>query len=264
MDSIASVRAQDPPADEVVLVHSGPHDPTESIEQAGVDIPIHVSHERLSTGAARNVGIQKTNSPIVAFLAADCEAAPGWIRNRLRHHERHEAVASAIAPVNDKPLALAYHAYRYATRDPEVAVDFRKLYGVSYRRNVFDRFGVFQVDLYYGEDTEFIHRISPEIQVAWAPDVVTHHRPPRSALAQWVHIFRQVRRRKWFLTTTAGGYAHRDLVGEALYRFRAGRGIRARLQERSLWCRVRVTSLLWTFIGAEIMAIFIVPTTLDG
>ncbi|MEA2462035.1 MAG: hypothetical protein QOH90_2212 [Actinomycetota bacterium] len=264
LESIESIRSQDVPADEIILVHSGSHDPRSSLQRAGIEIPLHVSDKRLSTGAARNVGIRRTQSPIVAFLAADCQAAPGWIANRLRHHVRHEAVASAMRPLNGDPLTVAYHAYRFATRDPEVVPDLRKRYGVSYRREVFDRFGMFSFELYYGEDTEFIDRISSEIEVAWAPDVVTFHRPPDSVVAQCIQISKQIRRRKWYLRQTAGGYSLRQLVGEALFRIRAGRGVRSRERKRSLWFRMKVAAFLWTFIGTEIMCVFLIRPALDG
>ena len=43
---------------------------------------------RLMPGGARNVGIAHSSGEFIAFLAADCLAAPGWISARLAAHRQ--------------------------------------------------------------------------------------------------------------------------------------------------------------------------------
>ena len=85
VDAVRSLLEQDPPV-EVVVVNSGGGDMAARLREAGLDVPVVEREERLFAGAVRNLGIAATRAPYVGFLAADCRAAPGWSRHRLRAH----------------------------------------------------------------------------------------------------------------------------------------------------------------------------------
>jgi glycosyltransferase involved in cell wall biosynthesis len=74
--AVQSLLAQEEPL-EVVVVNSGGHDPTDTLREAGIEVPVIHRKERLYVGGARNLGIDATRAPYVAFLAADCIALPG-------------------------------------------------------------------------------------------------------------------------------------------------------------------------------------------
>jgi hypothetical protein len=61
---------------------------------------------------------------------------------------------------------------------PGVPPDRALLYGASYARALFDRFGLFREDLRAGEDTEFHERLAGEVPIVWEPRVRTAHRHP--------------------------------------------------------------------------------------
>jgi hypothetical protein len=54
----------------------------------------------------------------------------------------------------------------------------RLLFGLSYARELFERFGLFQEDMRTGEDEEFNDRFIEVVPISWAPDVRTAHRHP--------------------------------------------------------------------------------------
>ncbi len=171
-DAVRSLTAQQP-AVEIVVVNSGGGDPTATLRAAGLDVRVVNRAERLLPGAARNAGIDATQAPYVAFLAADCQAEPGWAAGRLREHDAGAgAVASSV--VNMHPASPAAAAagllmhHRRATSGKPRRID---LYGCSYDRDLFDRHGRFRDDLRAGEDTEFNRRLPDEVRIAWAPDV---------------------------------------------------------------------------------------------
>ncbi len=181
---VAAVRSlvdQDTPA-EIVVVNSGGGDPGETLRQAGLSTRVVTRRERLNPGAVRNLGIAATHAPYVAFLAADCIAEPGWVSERLRGH-RMGSLAVASALTNAYPqscCAWASYMILFARRvpGPSVPRHDRLLYGVSYAREVFDRFGLFREDMRSGEDTEFHDRFSGIVPINWAPNVRTRHRHP--------------------------------------------------------------------------------------
>lgn len=176
-DAVRSLLRQDTPA-EIVVIHSGGGDVRGALAFAGDAIRIIETPQRLLPGGARNLGIASTRAPYVAFLADDCVAGEGWVRQRLAAHRAGaRAVSSALAchkPAD--PVALAAHLSLYVRRMPRTEAHVALRYGVSYDRGVFAHYGAFREDLESGEDTEFNQRLAPEDAPVWAPDVVTVHR----------------------------------------------------------------------------------------
>lgn len=179
IDAIRSLRSQSN-TPELVLVNSGGGDLAGMLQAAELEVPVVNRSERLLPGAARNDGIAATRAPYVAFLAADCQAEPGWVEGRLRAHRAGaSAVASAMSGARASSLpARAAHLFLHHRRLPDTPEGLRLLYGLSYERSLFARFGSFREDLRTGEDTEFNSRLSGQVSIAFAADVRTSHRHP--------------------------------------------------------------------------------------
>jgi glycosyltransferase involved in cell wall biosynthesis len=165
---------------EIVVVNSGGGDAMALLRREGVDVPVIESVPLLNPGAARNLGIAATTAPVVAFLAQDCLAAPGWTAARLAAHRAgRSAVGSAL--VHDRPgnpVACAAHLFLYFRRLPGTPAGEALAYGASYDRSLFDRYGRFREDLRTGEDTEFHTRLPIGLRPAWEPSIRTIHRTP--------------------------------------------------------------------------------------
>lgn len=192
VDAVRSVLGQGVPI-EVVVVNSGGGDPAVRLAAVGIDVPVHSVTERLYPGAARNIGIELTRAPYVAFLAADCLAAEGWAVARLRAH-RGGAAAVASPTTNAYPESstawaslLLQHNRRLAVTRPKQ----RLLYSLSYDRTLFERFGRFREDLRAGEDTEFNARFREHARTVLAPDALTAHRYPTELRTMLRDAFRR-------------------------------------------------------------------------
>lgn len=181
--AVASLRAQQ--AAEIVVVNSGggpvreklgPH--LEHVRLIEVEAPLLV-------GAARNIGIDASRAPHVAFLAGDCTAAPGWVEARLEaHHAGARAVASAVAP----PESAGYwtrvaHLLLFGTRSPRLPSAMAQRYGASYDRRVFAEAGYFNPALRIGEDSDLAGRLAGQLSAQWNRRVVTVHGGPSGAWA---------------------------------------------------------------------------------
>lgn len=186
--AVSSLLAQDP-RPEVCVVNSGGGDARAAVAPLGVRV-VDVD-EVLLPGAARNLGVRHTRAPIVAFLAADCLAEPGWVAARLAAHRTGaQAVASAL--VNAFPrsaIARTGHAQAFGRRLPGVPPHRAARYGVSYDRALLERVGPFRDDLRTGEDTELHWRL--DVPIVWAPSVRTLHRNPTSARELWRDQYRR-------------------------------------------------------------------------
>ncbi len=176
-DAVRSLQNQDVPA-EIVVVHSGAGSVRERLAAEGLAPRVIEVSERLFAGGARNVGIAETTAPVVAFLADDCSAEPGWLQNRVRaHREGHASVASALlCHKPTSPVALAAHLSLFVRRMPRANPGVALKYGASYERALFERYGPFREDMEGGEDTEFHQRLDAADKPVWRPDVRTVHK----------------------------------------------------------------------------------------
>ena len=71
VDAVRSLLTQDPPV-EILVVNSGGGGMAARLAAHGLDVPVIEREERLFVGGARNIGIEATRAPYVAFLASDC------------------------------------------------------------------------------------------------------------------------------------------------------------------------------------------------
>jgi glycosyltransferase involved in cell wall biosynthesis len=192
VDAVRSVLEQDVPV-EIVVVNSGGGEPATRLSSAGIQVPVYSVVDRLFPGAVRNIGIERTRARYVAFLAADCLAAPGWAVARLRAH-RAGAAAVASPTTNAYPRSttawaslLLQHNRRLAVTRPAQ----RLHYSLSYDRALFERFGRFREDLRAGEDTEFNARFREHAETVLASDALTAHRYPTEPSVMLRDAFRR-------------------------------------------------------------------------
>ena len=177
VDAVLSLKDQTPEV-EVVVVNSGGGNMQSLLRRHGLEVPVIDRDERLYVGAARNIGINVTRAPYVAFLAADCMATPGWAMRRIEAH-RNGAAAVASAVINSDPLnafAWVAHLATWAKRMPSEANG--NAFGASYDRALFQEHGLFRDDLARGEDDEFHNRLPLGKRPIWNSSIHTIHRNP--------------------------------------------------------------------------------------
>lgn len=185
---------------EIVVVNSGGGSAARALV-ASREVRVVELSQRVLPGAARNAGLTTTSARFVAFLAADCIAEEGWVRERLTAH-RQGALAVASSVTNPFPRNLAAwtsYVSLFSRRMPGVPAEKALLYGVSYDRALFERFGRFRENMRGGEDTEFHQRLTPDVEICWVPTVRTAHRHSRSFGALLRDHYRRGRRsaRAW-------------------------------------------------------------------
>ena len=177
--AVASIIEQDVPA-EIVVVNTGGGDVRASLGPYLDRIRLIEIDEPLYVGAARNVGVDASRAPFLAFLAGDCLAAPGWCGIRLQLHRAGSlTVATSVMPEMRATLvAEAANRLLYWGRRPETPRSWVAPFGRSYHRRLLDLVGPFVPGVRINEDA-LLNRAADRIApVAWAPAAMTQHRDP--------------------------------------------------------------------------------------
>jgi glycosyltransferase involved in cell wall biosynthesis len=175
---------------EVVVVTSGGDASAALVQQAFPGLPVIESAERLLPGGARNAGVAATSGEVVAFLAADCRAEPGWVAGRLRAHRAgHDVVASAVVPREPRTAAAwASHLLLFPARLPgRRAAELPPFddggHGLSLRRSLLEQLGPFDEQVRIGEDTFVLRNLARTGTAIWFEPSVANDHPAPSTLA---------------------------------------------------------------------------------
>ncbi|MEO8847293.1 MAG: glycosyltransferase family A protein [Casimicrobiaceae bacterium] len=159
-EAIESVFAQSHPVARVIVVDDGSTDPTVSIATAfGSRVEVVALEGNRGAAAARNAGIDASDSPLVAFLDADDRWLPPKIDAQCAALAADAAVMFALCrlrtfaspelPVAEQALLVAQHA---AQSDGWLAST------LVVRRELLAKVGLFAEDLRLGETIDWFSR----------------------------------------------------------------------------------------------------------
>lgn len=181
LSAVHSLLAQDA-ATEIIVVNSGGGDVASSLAPVLARIRLITTDTPLYVGAARNIGVEASRAPFLAFLAGDCIARPGWVSGRLNlHRAGAQSVSTAVVGEEGSGLiALAANRLRYSTRNPEADPRIVSHYGQSSARSLLRLCGIFPPGLQVAEDTALNTTAARFAAPVWAPDVQTAHRDEHS------------------------------------------------------------------------------------
>jgi cellulose synthase/poly-beta-1,6-N-acetylglucosamine synthase-like glycosyltransferase len=210
LQSLAAQRSDELPF-EVIVVDNGSRAMPEFARTAFPGLQL-VRETSPGPGPARNLGAALAAAPILAFIDADCIAAPGWLSTIVRAFEERSEIDFAGGDIRIRPAAVeqltaveAYeNIYSYRTRHYVERLGFAATGNMAVRTEVFRSVGPFG-GIGTMEDTEWGQRAtSMGYTIAYLPDarVYTPSCASFGELARrWdrhvAHEFREIRKAKW-------------------------------------------------------------------
>lgn len=199
LDACLTALRQTCPDSRIVVVDDASTTPGvgEVARSHGATVVRHASNR--GPAAARNTGLRQTDSPLVAFVDADCVATPGWLTTLTGHFDdpRVGAVAPRIMPRRNDDGALVgrFQADRSALDmgpRPQLvthgaSLGFLPSAALVVRRAMLaaPAGGVFDERLRVGEDVDLVWRlVDSGALVRYEPAAVVTHEM-RSGAVQW-------------------------------------------------------------------------------
>ena len=155
-DSVASILAQDYAAIEIIVVDDGS---TDEIDEAVRGLPVDVRFfKQIQSGpaAARNLGIREASGDFIAFLDVD----DMWPEFNLRTMTELLSADPACDIVQGFGQLMEVKEdsgkYDYVGNPGESFADC--IAAALYRRETFEKVGLFDEDLWFGEDSDWFNR----------------------------------------------------------------------------------------------------------
>jgi mycofactocin system glycosyltransferase len=153
-------------------------------------------------GAARNAGLARVSTPLVAFVDSDCEAAPGWLDPLLAHFADPRVAAVApriVGPPEPGPGTIALYETVRSPLDlgprpgpvrPGTRISYVPAAALLVRTDAARSVAGFDDSMHVGEDVDFVWRLDEagwRVRYEPAAAVRHHHRiEPRSWLGRRV------------------------------------------------------------------------------
>ena len=181
-DCVTSLLRMDYPPErrEILVVDNGSSDGTVRTVRSH---PVTLLHEReRSAAAARNAGILAARGQILAFTDADCVVSVQWARELVRAFG-DERVGGVEGETMDYPPTTRVERYiarrrpfSYDARRVNALAPFVITANVAFRRDVFDRVGLFDTRFAGagGEDIDFTWRFVGEtdLELRYSPRAI--------------------------------------------------------------------------------------------
>jgi hypothetical protein len=161
-EAVGSIRAQGYPSLEIIIIDDGSTDGTEAAVRRLPGEVHYFKQENLGPAAARNRGIRDAAGDFVAFLDVDDLWPPhalNLLMDGLLRHPELDLVQGYSQVMEFDPASGTYE-YR---GNPKESFPY-SISTAVYRKRVFDRVGLFDKTLLYGEDSDWFNRAN-ELQV---------------------------------------------------------------------------------------------------
>ena len=197
-ETLTSILTQDAGAVrfEVIAVDNNSTDTTAAVIKSFIDAGDtrlrYLFEPQQGVSYGRNAALRVARGPILAFTDDDVVVSPDWLRVIKRHFEAHPQIdymSGKMLPIydgappawlasgNQGPCVVRDHGEQPRFSEPGCFLPGWATANIAFRRQVFERVGLFSGDFPRGQDLELIIRVWRATgRGMYAPDMtVSHH-----------------------------------------------------------------------------------------
>ena len=167
---------------EIIVVDDGSHDNTGFYVKKYSKVR-YLYQKNQGPARARNFGVEQARCEIVLFTDADCEAAPGWLREMVKHFEDKEIIGVKGAYLSkQKKLVARFVQMEYESKYEKMKhdqyIDFVDTYSAAFRKKAFVAAGGYDSSFTKAsvEDQEFSFRLAAKrCKLVFNPEAKVYH-----------------------------------------------------------------------------------------
>ncbi|MFH0878213.1 MAG: glycosyltransferase, partial [Lentisphaerota bacterium] len=192
LDSLAP--ALERPDVEVIVVDSSDDGTDALIRGRFPRVQLHHVPQRVFPGPARNIGARLAKSDVLAFIDADCVAAPDWataVLQVFREHPEESACVGCVANHNPGSLvgwvSFITEFNGYFGRQQRRAVTALPTFSTTFKRDVFMKYGGFPEDVAWLEDMIFCAKLLQGGERLFLEPAILVHHHNRSEWGRFIH-----------------------------------------------------------------------------
>ncbi len=174
---------------EVIVADNGSSDDTLGVAYAFADrLPLRTvdAHSVQGAAHARNVGAREAGAPLLAFVDADDEVAPGWLAAIVAALDGRDAVASRfdLERLNAEDVASTREVPQQKGLNENRFLPHASASGLAVHRHVHDAVGGFDESMLRLQDTDYCWRLQlAGFTLHYVEDALVHYRLRESVAA---------------------------------------------------------------------------------
>jgi glycosyltransferase involved in cell wall biosynthesis len=168
---------------EIIVVDNGSDDGSDAIAKK-FDVKAYNETSLRSSYQARNTGIMNASGELIAFTDSDCIVSPDWLINLIKDWDDISVgcFAGEILSYNPHTLVEKF-SDRSGLLKQQWTLDcsympYTTTANSAYRKEVFDRVGLFNPRLFSGGDCDLSWRMQNEtgLKIKFTPEAVVFHK----------------------------------------------------------------------------------------